>query len=77
MKSMERSSGKIVIEKVVKFYTSKKKIEKNRKEKERRKVGSLLNQLMYSFVLSGRYLHYFVVYYIYGLMGVGRYGNAN
>ena len=61
MKSMERSSGKIVIEKVVKFYTSKKKIEKNRKEKERRKVGSLLNQLMYSFVLSGRYLHYFVV----------------
>ena len=80
MKSMERSSGKIVIEKVVKFYTSKKKKKKNRKnrkEKERRKVGSLFNQLMYSFVLSGRYLHYFVVYYIYGLMGVGRYGNAN
>lgn len=77
MKSMEKLSGKIVIEKVVKFYTVKKKIEKNRKEKERRKVGSLLNQLMYSFVLSGRYLHYFVVYYIYGLMGVGRYGNAN
>ena len=79
MKSMERSSGKIVIEKVVKFYTFMlvKKNQKNRKEKERRKVGSLLNQLMYSFVLSGRYLHYFVVYYIYGLMGVGRYGNAN
>ena len=61
---------------ILHIYISKKN-RKNRKEKERRKVGSLLNQLMYSFVLSGRYLHYFVVYYIYGLMGVGRSGNAN
>ena len=40
MKSMERSSGKIVIEKVVKFYTSKKKkkIEKIEKKKKEEKL---------------------------------------
>ena len=41
MKSMEKLSGKIVIEKVM-FYTFMlKKNRKNRKEKEREEVGSL------------------------------------
>ena len=45
---------------VVKFYTSMlvKKIEKMERKKKEEKVGSLFNQLMQSFVLSGRYIHY-------------------
>ena len=38
MKSMEKLSGKIVIEKVVKFYTIKKKIKKVEKKKKEEKL---------------------------------------
>ena len=73
---MEKLSGKIVIEKVVKFYTfmfDDKKNEKNgkknkKRKRKRKKLEAYLNQLMYSFVLSGRYHHY-LLYYIYGLNG--------
>ena len=41
MKGMEKSSGKIVIEKVVKFYTSKKKKKKNRKNRKEKKEEKL------------------------------------